>query len=69
MRHRITGLIGAAFVLLTIFPAPAGAGEPDEPFRFEGAGYGHGIGMSGYGAKGMAVAGFTQKTHKTRSLV
>ncbi len=37
--------------------APAGAGE----ILFAGMGYGHGVGMSQYGAKGMAEAGYTYK--------
>lgn len=34
------------------------AGDPNT-FVFTGEGWGHGVGMSQYGAKGMAVAGFT----------
>ncbi len=34
------------------------AGDPDT-FVFTGEGWGHGVGMSQYGAKGMAAAGFT----------
>lgn len=40
------------------YQATTVGGDPDA-FVFSGEGWGHGVGMSQYGAKGMAVAGFT----------
>ncbi len=53
MRTRLIATIVA--VLLVSSAAPVGATE----FTFDGRGYGHGIGMSQYGAKGMAADGAT----------
>jgi len=40
---------------------PRTAPEKEDELLFAGMGYGHGVGMSQYGAKGMAEAGFTYK--------
>ena len=40
---------------------PNSAPESEEELLFAGMGYGHGVGMSQYGAKGMAEAGYTYK--------
>ena len=40
---------------------PKAAPESEEELLFAGMGYGHGVGMSQYGAKGMAEAGYTYK--------
>ena len=39
----------------------AGAGSDNLLFTFNGAGWGHGVGMSQWGAKGMADAGYSYK--------
>ena len=39
--------------------APVQTNTPKDSFTFDGRGHGHGIGLSQYGAKGMAEAGFT----------
>ena len=40
---------------------PGTAPEEEDTFLFAGMGHGHGVGMSQYGAKGMAEAGYTYK--------
>lgn len=40
---------------------PRSAPESEDELLFAGMGYGHGVGMSQYGAKGMAEAGYTYK--------
>jgi SpoIID/LytB domain protein len=51
--------VGLAAGLLGLAPGPAGPAAVAAPsaFTISGAGYGHGIGMSQYGAQGMAVRG------------
>ena len=51
--------LGLAAGLLGLAPGPAGPAAVAAPstFTISGAGYGHGIGMSQYGAQGMAVRG------------
>ena len=51
--------LGLAAGLLGLAPGPAGPAAVAAPstFNISGAGYGHGIGMSQYGAQGMAVRG------------
>jgi len=39
-------------------PAPAAPGTAPSSFSFTGSGFGHGVGMSQWGAYGMALAGF-----------
>ena len=56
MRSRIALLLAALFVALTVPAGPASAAE-DPEWIFEGAGWGHGVGMSQYGAYGMALDG------------
>ena len=50
----ILGLVCAAFS-----PARAATVQVPSTFSFSGAGWGHGVGMSQYGARGMALAGYT----------
>lgn len=45
----------------TLWNYPRTAPEGEDTFLFAGMGYGHGVGMSQYGAKGMAEAGYTYK--------
>ena len=40
---------------------PRTAPKEEDELLFAGMGYGHGVGLSQYGAKGMAEAGFTYK--------
>ena len=40
---------------------PSSAPDSEDVILFAGMGYGHGVGMSQYGAKGMAEAGYTYK--------
>jgi stage II sporulation protein D len=61
IRHRAPSpLAVVSAVLLTLFLVfsvlPADAAQPSR-FRFSGGGFGHGIGMSQYGAYGMALRG------------
>jgi stage II sporulation protein D len=54
----------AALIALTLLALPAAgarAAAPAAPsaFRFDGRGFGHGIGMSQYGAYGMALGGYS----------
>ncbi len=57
MRGRRVELLAVLCILALLVTAlPASAADD---FRFDGSGYGHGIGMSQYGAKGMAHAGST----------
>ena len=39
-----------------------GETEPNTYFTFTGTGWGHGVGMSQYGAKGLAEAGYDYQT-------
>lgn len=48
------GLVGS-----TAAPAHAATVQVPATFSFSGAGWGHGVGMSQYGARGMALAGYT----------
>lgn len=50
--------LGAAALLAVAVPAPAGAEELPASFPVAGSGYGHAVGMSQWGAYGMAKAGF-----------
>ena len=43
----------------TAAPAHAATVQVPATFSFSGAGWGHGVGMSQYGARGMALAGYT----------
>ncbi|MDP8959916.1 MAG: hypothetical protein M3N51_12205, partial [Actinomycetota bacterium] len=48
----------ALSLLVATLPAVAMAQEQeDEQFLFEGSGWGHGVGMSQYGARGLALEG------------
>ena len=53
MRARALATALAVLLLATALPARA------TEFTFDGRGFGHGIGMSQYGAKGMAAEGAT----------
>jgi len=46
-----------ALVLFVATILPAEAGYAGESFRFFGSGWGHGLGMSQWGAQGMALNG------------
>lgn len=61
MRNRLSLLAAAAVGLSLLVAAPAGAGprRPAGQFTFHGSGYGHGIGMSQYGALGLARKGWS----------
>jgi peptidoglycan hydrolase-like amidase len=53
-------LLLAAMMAWALFPAIPAAASTDEPvWILEGAGWGHGVGMSQYGAYGMALDGST----------
>jgi peptidoglycan hydrolase-like amidase len=54
MKRLVCGL-ASALVLALVPLSPAGADEPS--WVFEGSGWGHGVGMSQYGAYGMALEG------------
>src|SRR5918996_4147058 len=63
MMRRSVLLSAAAVGLSLLVAAPAGA-EPNRPaghFTFHGSGYGHGIGMSQYGALGLAKKGWSAR--------
>lgn len=55
---RRTSAILAITVVLALFQPATGAGA-DKVFTFEGGGFGHSVGMSQYGAYGMARDGYT----------
>jgi hypothetical protein len=59
VRRLATAGVGLVAGLLGLAPGPAGPAAVAAPsaFTISGAGYGHGIGMSQYGAQGMAVGG------------
>lgn len=46
--------------VLALLPAPAALGA-DEEFRFYGSGFGHGLGMSQWGAYGLALQGWSER--------
>jgi SpoIID/LytB domain protein len=54
-RSRIIALIATAIVAMA--PAIPAAADPADPVTFTGSGWGHGVGMSQYGARGMAAEG------------
>jgi len=61
-RRTILALVGSLTLgLVSIAGAPARAATVQVPatFTFSGAGWGHGVGMSQYGARGMALDGYT----------
>ncbi|WP_217914198.1 SpoIID/LytB domain-containing protein [Miltoncostaea marina] len=68
-RHIAAAAVAAALAVgagaaaaQTTGPAPAPAPTPPAPpasFTFEGRGWGHGVGMSQYGARGRALAGWS----------
>jgi SpoIID/LytB domain protein len=59
VRARWQACLLAVLLVLALSPVSARATPPTPPsaFRFDGRGYGHGIGMSQYGAYGMALSG------------
>jgi stage II sporulation protein D len=63
MRRRSISLVAAAVGLsvLVAVPAAAGPNRPAGSFTFHGSGYGHGIGMSQYGALGLAKKGWSAR--------
>ncbi|MBU1864894.1 MAG: hypothetical protein KKE89_00655, partial [Actinobacteria bacterium] len=50
--------IAAVALVLALLP-PASSAGADAVFTFEGGGFGHSVGMSQYGAYGMAREGYT----------
>ncbi len=52
-------LIGLVALLATLVPTTPAAAETDPVYTFDGAGWGHGVGMSQYGARAMALNGWT----------
>ncbi len=50
---------GVSRILGATGKVDANAGAKVESYTLKGTGYGHGVGMSQYGAKGMAMSGFT----------
>jgi SpoIID/LytB domain protein len=50
----VAGVLAVVFAMLPAFPARAA-----DTFTFEGGGFGHSVGMSQFGAYGMARAGFS----------
>lgn len=56
MRIRVVLLVVG---LMTVFTAPVGVGAAEAEVVISGGGWGHGIGMSQYGARGMAEEGKT----------
>ncbi len=57
----VTAVVLGSLTAPTTLAAPAMAapeGPPPAEFRLDGAGWGHGVGMSQWGAYGMALAGF-----------
>jgi SpoIID/LytB domain protein len=61
VRVRWRACLLAALVVVTLPAVGARAAAPPAPiaYRFDGGGYGHGIGMSQYGAYGMALNGYS----------
>jgi SpoIID/LytB domain protein len=59
MRRRFSTALVAALVAALLFPMPHALGSSD--FTFYGSGYGHGIGMSQWGAYGLANAGWSHQ--------
>ncbi len=55
----LQSLLAGVVLLGLIVPGTAAASEPPPDITFDGAGWGHGVGMSQYGAYGMAVEGHT----------
>ncbi|HYJ73923.1 MAG TPA: hypothetical protein VE265_15770, partial [Actinomycetota bacterium] len=62
-RVRTVAAVGAFAVALGLVTGPADPVAEAEPrgFTIVGAGYGHGIGMSQYGAHGMALRGLVDR--------
>ncbi|HYY82689.1 MAG TPA: hypothetical protein VFD04_26390, partial [Actinomycetes bacterium] len=61
-RIRLPAAVGAVAVTVALAagaPAPVVRAAGPSAFRVVGGGYGHGIGMSQYGAYGMALRGVT----------
>jgi len=55
---RLSGAVALGLVAMAVVAGPARADDPPAQFAVAGAGYGHGVGMSQWGAYGMAKAGF-----------
>src|SRR5207247_10331108 len=60
MRRRL-GLLLALLAILALTATPAAGGTGSRTFTFYGSGYGHGLGLSQWGAYGMAQQGKTYR--------
>jgi len=59
--HRRLGLLLALLASVALTAAPAASGTSSPTFTFYGSGYGHGLGLSQWGAYGMAQDGETYR--------
>lgn len=57
----LAALLPIGVSLLAATPATAAPNDTPSKFTYNGAGWGHGVGMSQYGAYGMALEGYTSK--------
>lgn len=57
LRRRLITLAVVASAFASLLTAPAAQAAAPTGYRFSGGGYGHGVGMSQYGALGMALQG------------
>ena len=53
----------ALLAAATVVVAPAGGADASDSIRFFGGGWGHGVGMSQWGAYGLARKGWPKETH------
>ena len=58
MRRRAIFAVCATLVVSSLVPGPGGGASAATTFRFFGSGYGHGLGMSQWGAYGLAQMGW-----------
>ncbi len=58
MRRRAILAVCATLVVSLLLPGPGGGASAATTFRFFGSGYGHGLGMSQWGAYGLAKMGW-----------
>src|SRR2546425_6170910 len=59
--HRRLGLFLALLAAASLTTSPAASGATARTFTFYGSGYGHGLGLSQWGAYGMAQQGKTYR--------
>ncbi len=55
--ERLLVLLSAALAVVTVLPANGAFAASEEPWEFDGGGWGHGVGLSQFGALGMAEEG------------